>query len=93
MTKYVSIWIALIALAVAPANAQQQDTFQPNDLQRESLTTLEVPGADFDIVFATRYSQALAVIDNGRQGDPLDAGLWSTRVYLVPKQGLAMSNE
>ncbi len=85
MLKYISICAALFVIGTGSLNAQQQETDPPKQPSGENLTKIEVPGADFDIVFATTEPQAVAVIDSGCQIDPLDAGLWPTRVYHVPK--------
>jgi hypothetical protein len=57
---------------------------RPSQLQNESLTRIEVPGAEFDLVVATVKQQSVPNLDGG-QHDPLDGGLWPTRVYVVPK--------
>ncbi len=85
MLKYIPFCAALLVIGAGSLHAQQQETYPPQQLQGESLTRIEVPGADFDIVFATTEPRAVAVIDGSGQIDPLDAGLWPTRVYQVPK--------
>lgn len=91
MFKQLSICAAFLALGTGSLNAEQQETSQLNRLQGESLTKIVVPGADFDIVLATINSQAVTAIDGGRQIDPLDVGLWPTRVYHVPKADMLVS--
>ncbi len=53
-----------------------------NELPGQAPTRIEVPGADFDIVVSTNVG---TTIKSEGQIDPLDAGLWPTQVYLVPK--------
>ena len=79
MLKQFTLCATLIALGSGTLNAQQPTTMQ----SQEQLTRVEVPGADFDLIVATMATSATAA--TGGQNDPLDAGLWPTRVYRVPK--------
>ena len=84
MLKPLWICAAFIILGAPSSHAQQHDTTL-QDLPGQSLTRVEVPGADFDIVVSTTKSQVSAMIKSDGQIDPLDVGLWPTQVYLVPK--------
>lgn len=85
MTTYVSICAVIIVLAMGSLNAQERQIRQQDQPAGETLTKVEVPGADFDIVVATTKSQIGAIANSGKQLDPLEVGLWPTSVYLVPK--------
>ncbi len=84
MLKKLSMCAMLLAIGSGSLNAQQQMTTQQHQPQ-ESVTKIEVPGADFDLVVVTTKSQVGGTMETRAQIDPLDAGLWPTRVYLVPK--------
>jgi len=87
MFKYVSTIIILAAIGTGAANAQQaQASLHQN---KPLLTKLEIPGADFDIVIAT--IKPGENIDPGNSPSRVDQ--WQTRVYLMPKAGLAYSPE
>lgn len=85
MLKYFSIGVTLVALGTGSLNAQQPDA--PPQRQRPNVTIskLELPGADFDIVFATAECPADATCEPGSHSDPLQYGRWRTHVHLVPK--------
>ncbi len=103
MLKQLSLCAALLVLGSAGINAQQlqQDTVLQKleipgaafgtttrqTLARAAESRIEVPGADFDLVVTTTGSPTGAAIASGEQKDPLDAGLWPTRVDLVPRAG------
>ncbi len=84
MLKQLSMCVMLLAIGTGSLNAQQQKATQHYQPQ-ESVTKIEVPGADFDILVATTKSHVGETIEPGAQIDPLDVGLWPTRVYLAPK--------
>ncbi len=84
MLKQLSICAAFVLFGASSSHAQQ-DNGTLQDLQGQSLTRIEVPGANFDIVVSTTKSQVSATIKSDGQVDPLDVGLWPTQIYLVPK--------
>ncbi len=81
MPKYFLIVAILITLSFGGANAQQKQAMLPNQ-DAPLLTTMEVPGADFDIVIASIKPGACTNADCGRSER---SDQWRTRVYLVPK--------
>jgi hypothetical protein len=86
MIKSFAICAALVALGTGSLAAQERQATQPDQMQgREHLTRVEVPGTDFDLIIAETIASGGAAIDGNVQSDPLDAGLWPTEVYFVPK--------
>jgi hypothetical protein len=83
--KHLSICIALIAVATGSLSAQQREAIPQNSHQRVATSKMEVPGADFDIIFVTTESRAGVTDDLDSQPDPLAYAGLRTRVYLVPK--------
>ncbi len=85
MFKQLSMCAMLLAIGTGSLDAQQQATTRQSEPPRQSLTKIEVPGADFDIVVDTTNLQVGATNETGAQLDPLDVGLWPTHVYLVSR--------
>jgi hypothetical protein len=85
MLKYLSICAALIAFGTGSVGAQQEETIAQKEKQKVTMSKMEVPGADFDIIFVTAESRAAVTNDLDSQADPLVYAGLRTRVYLVPK--------
>ncbi len=80
MLKFISIFATVAAVGLGVANAQQKQAMLRNQ-QQPLLTTMEVPGADFDIVICT-----IRPDEDVNCGQPRPrADQWQTRVFLVPK--------
>jgi hypothetical protein len=85
MLKCFSIWAALAALGMGSLNAQQPNATPQTQRPKVTISKLEVPGADFDIIFATTECPADAICELDGQWAPRMYGRWRTHVHLVPK--------
>jgi hypothetical protein len=91
MFKYFSIWAALVALGTGSLNAQQSNATPQRP--KVTMSKMELPGADFDIIFATTECPADASCDPDTQSAPPMYGRWRTYVHLVPKGVTPVSPE
>jgi hypothetical protein len=85
MLKHLSICAALVSFGTGSVGAQQREAIPQNPHKRVATSKMEVPGADFDIIFVTTEARAGVTDDLDSQPDPLAYAGLRTRVYLVPK--------
>jgi hypothetical protein len=83
MLKRLSICATLIAFGTGSVGAQREETITQKEKQNVTMSKIEVPGADFDIIFIT--AEFRAGMTDDLQSDPLAYAGLQTRVYLVPK--------
>jgi hypothetical protein len=81
MLKHLSICAALLAFGTGSVGAQQEEKIEQKEKHKVTMSKMEVPGADYDIIFITTESRA-GMTD---EPDPLAYAGLQTRVYLVPK--------
>jgi hypothetical protein len=85
MLKHFWIGLALVALETGSLSAQQQNAMPEAQPPGVTISKLEVPGADFDIILATVECSADATCEPDSQSAPPRYGRWRTHVHLVPK--------